>query len=451
MNTTPSRKKEKKRKAYHVATIGRANVSVYKRIAPNGSPCFMVANYSTGKRRFDSYGSEAEAVESATKLARQMSERQVLAAAMTNEQASEYAASVQKLKPFNVGLLSAADAVAQALKLVGGLQAVIAAAEYYAKRHKPTVAKRVADAVAEMLKLKASRGASDRYQRDLKGRLEKFAAVFQKDARDVTTAQIQEWLDSQKLGTQSYANNRRVLSVFFEFCVARGYASDSPVAGVENVKVRNGEIEIFTPSEIARLLSAASEDFLPSLVLGAFAGLRSAEVERLDWKDIHLAERHIVIGKDAAKTASRRIVPIAANLAAWLALTPEAKRTGKVWKGGWLYKEQQVCANATEIKADAAKGIPAKAAVKWKSNALRHSFATYSFALSNDAGRIAGIMGNSPAIVNRHYRQLTTPAVAQKWFSVYPPGTVQPSPAVSENATPAQLLTPAAEIANANA
>jgi hypothetical protein len=145
MNTTPSRKKEKQRKAYHVATIGRANVPVYKRIAPNGSPCFMVANYSTGKRRFDSYGDEPEAIEAATRLARQMSERPVVAAAMTNDQASEYAASVQKLKPFGVSLLSAADAVAQALKLVGGLQAMIAAAEYYAKRHKPTVAKRVAE------------------------------------------------------------------------------------------------------------------------------------------------------------------------------------------------------------------------------------------------------------------------------------------------------------------
>ena len=37
---------------------------------------------------------------------------------MTNEQASEYAAAVQKLAPFNVGLFSAA-AVAECLKFVG--------------------------------------------------------------------------------------------------------------------------------------------------------------------------------------------------------------------------------------------------------------------------------------------------------------------------------------------
>src|ERR1019366_4175724 len=127
MKTHRSRKPDWPRKV----TLGRVSVSIYKRTAPNGSPCFMVANYADGKRRFDSYADESLALEAAGKLARQLSECEVLAAAMTNEQASEYAASVQKLKPFNVGLLSAADAVAEALKLVGGLQGVVAAAEFY--------------------------------------------------------------------------------------------------------------------------------------------------------------------------------------------------------------------------------------------------------------------------------------------------------------------------------
>jgi integrase len=417
---------------------GRAVVRVYRRKTPAGNFSFLVANYADGdKRRMDAHPTEIEAIEAATKLAQRLDARDYVAANMTKGQAIEFANAEARLKPFGVSVDAATAVVAGALKLVGGLQDIAAACQYYAERHKPTVAKRVAEAVSEMLSLKAKRGASDRYQRDLKGRLDKFAAAFQKDARNVSTAEIQEWLDSKKLGTQSYANNRRVLSVFFEFCVARGYASDNPVDGVENVKIHNGEIEIFTPAEIARLLAAASPEFLPPLVLGSFAGLRSAEIERLEWQDIHLAERHIVIGKDAAKTASRRVVPIVDNLAAWLALTPEAKRTGKVWKGGWLYKEQQVCAAATAIEADPAKDISAKPAVTWKANACRHSFVSYSFALSNDAGRIAGICGNSATVINRHYRQLTTPATAQKWFAVYPPETAQPSPALPAIVTPA--------------
>jgi len=38
-------------------------------------------------------------------------------------------------------------------------------------------------------------------------------------------------------------------------------------------------IDIFMPSEIARLLDAAPKDFLPALSIAAFAGLRSAEVD----------------------------------------------------------------------------------------------------------------------------------------------------------------------------
>jgi len=42
------------------------------------------------------------------------------------------------------------------------------------------------------------------------------------------------------------------------------------------------------------------------------------------------------------------------------------------------------------VMADTDNGVTAQKAVKWKSNGCRHSFASYSFALSADAGRVAG-------------------------------------------------------------
>ncbi len=420
MKTTPSRTRKKTRKAYHVATLGRAKVPVYKRTAPNGSPCFMVVNYASGKRRFDSYADESEAIEAAGTLARQMSERQVVAAAMTNEQASEYAASVQKVRPFNVSLLSAADTVAQCLPLVGGLADVQAACRFYRERHKKTTPKPISEVVAELLALKEARGASVRYRQDLCSRLNRFAADCKKDSCNVTTADVQAWLNSQKLAPQSYKNFRTCLNLLFEHCVARGYASDNPVASAEVVKVKGGSCEIFTPLEIARLLAAADKDFLPCLALGAFAGLRSAEVERLAWSDLDLTARHIVVSAGNSKTASRRIVPMADNLCAWL--SPYANRTGKVWRGTHdaFYDAQLDTAAATAVEADALKNLPAKAAVTWKANARRHSFASYRFAETGDAGRVAGEPGNSAAVVHRHYRELVRPAAAKAWFAVAP-------------------------------
>jgi len=90
-------------------TVGRESVTVYRRTMPNGKPGFLVANYAEGSRRFDSYPREDLALEAASTLAKRMSEREVIAAAMTNGQAAEYAAAVQKLSPLNIGLLEAAQ------------------------------------------------------------------------------------------------------------------------------------------------------------------------------------------------------------------------------------------------------------------------------------------------------------------------------------------------------
>lgn len=386
------------------ATCGRIQVSIYRRRTPRGNLAYMVANYADGKRRLDSYPTEPEAMEAAQRLARQLSQRDVMSASITKEQAIEYAAAIQTLQPLGISLTAAVSTLAEAVKVVGDLPNVTAAAKFYSTRHKHTVAKRVSDVVDELIKIKASRGASLRYLADLRGRLKKFGEVFQKDIGNVTTAEIQDWLDSRKLSTQSYANNRRVVHLLFKFAVTRGYAVDNPVVSVEQVKVKNGDTQIFTPLEIAKLLAAASPDFLPCLAIGAFAGLRSAEIERLEWSDIDLAGLHITVGADKAKTASRRVVPIHDNLAAWLA--PYAGHRGKVWIGGWLYKIQQDTAKA--------------AGVKWKANALRHSYATYRLAQNQNAAQVALECGNSPQMIFRHYHELVKPADAVKWFNLKP-------------------------------
>ena len=386
--------------------LGRVTVTVYRRRTPLGNHAFMVANYAQGRRRFDSYADEAQALDAAQRLARQLSEREVVAASMTNEQAADYAAAVQTLAPFNLSLPATAGTVAECLKLVDDLPNLHAAAKFYAARHKQTTRKPVADAVTEFLAVKENRRASARYLQDLRFRLGRFADAFHKDTVNVTTAEIQAWFDVQKLAPQSYTNFRRVLHAFFGFAVARGYAVDNPVAGVENPDVPDRDVAIYTPAEVASLLAAAAPEFLPCVALGAFAGLRSAEIERLDWEDIDLAGRNITIGADKAKTASRRVVPIADNLAAWLA--PYVACTGALWTGGdrEFYKAQQATAE--------------RAGIKWKPNALRHSYASYRFALTGDAGRVAGELGNSAAVVHRHYRELVKPAAAERWFAVTP-------------------------------
>ena len=421
MKTQASRKPKQTDTWPKIVQPGRAVVRVYRRQTPAGNWSFLVANYADNdKRRMDAYPTAVEAIEAATKLAQRLDARDYVAASMTRPQALEYANAEARLKPFGVTVDSATAAVAHCLKIVGDLASLQAAATFYRERHKKITAKRVADAVAELLKHRQGQGASERYLIGLRSRLNRFAADFQKDVGSVTTADIQAWLDGKHFKPHNLKSFITMIHTLFDYCQSRGYCDSNPAERLERVKIKGGSVEIYTADEIARLLSAASPEFRPCIALGAFAGLRSAEIERLEWKDVDIEQRHIVIGAHQSKTATRRIVPLADNSAEWLALTPKSQRTGSVWQG-----THDQFHDSQQITADAAK-------VKWKSNGLRHSFVSCVFALTNDAGRTAGFAGNSPGVVHKFYRELVKPSDARQWFNVRPKTAV-------ENATPAQL------------
>jgi integrase len=390
-------------------TVGNITIKIYKRQRPTASgkcrTVFEVADYSNGIRRLRGFNDGEEARREAEKIARQLSTGDATAATMRNSDAASFGRATELLRPTGASLEMAAAVYAKTFEILGG-ELHIEAARFYVSRHKPIQPATVADMVAELIKVKESRNASSRYVKDLRSRLDRFAEAFKKDIGNVTTAEIQGWLDGLKLASQTYTNFRRVLHLLFQFAVSRGHAYDNPTLGMDRIKVRTGEVEIFTADEITKLLAAADANFLPVLAIGAFAGLRTAEIERLEWEDIDLTGRIIKIGASKSKTASRRIVPIHDNLAAWLA--DYSARKGLVWSGD------------TTTLLNRQRQTAAAAGLKWKHNALRHSYASYRFGQIGDAGRVAGELGNSAAIVHRHYRELVNKSDSEAWFAVKP-------------------------------
>jgi len=181
-------------------------------------------------------------------------------------------------------------------------------------------------------------------------------------------------------------------------------------------KAKGGKIEIWSPEEIAGLLKAALEskqvtdrELVPFLVVGAFSGLRSAEIERLDWSEVDLVQGHIEVGADKAKTASRRFVPIVDNLKAWLA--PMHRKSGRVFEASTTAGRLTVRLQALAKLA----GLP-----RWKKNALRHSFCSYRTAKIQNVNQVALEAGNSVQMIFQHYRNAVKPADAEKWFGVMP-------------------------------
>ena len=198
----------------------------------------------------------------------------------------------------------------------------------------------------------------------------------------------------------------RCIKVLFSFAKAQNYLPSEKATAVEliqQVRVKLDDVTVFTPDEMTTLLHSASPELVPILAIGAFAGIRMAELNRLDWNAVDLDRRFIEIRAGQAKTASRRVIPISDNLAAWLA---PMKRKGKIVRTPDL--QTFVPALARALKID------------WPRNVLRDSFISYRIAIVQSADQVALEAGNSPSIIFKHYRELATPDVAEKWFSILP-------------------------------
>ncbi len=201
---------------------------------------------------------------------------------------------------------------------------------------------------------------------------------------------------------------RSRLSTLFSFARRQGYTQVNPIPDVERAKERSGEIGILTVDQTSALLKNASAETIPYWSIGAFAGLRTAEIERLDWREVDFGAGLIEVKASKAKTATRRLVTIQPNLAAWLVTYKEKK--GAVCPVGLRHK----------LLEDRERAEPRK---EWPSNALRHSFGSYHLAQFKDAAALALQMGNSPAMIFRHYRELVRPADAEKYWKLVPPVT----------------------------
>ncbi len=130
----------------------------------------------------------------------------------------------------------------------------------------------------------------------------------------------------------------------------------------------------------------------------------------------------IEIRAGKAKTASRRVIPIVANLRAWLeAHWPES---GPVCPYANLSRQlAQLVRQVNEARTKEASGRAARveaAKFVWKHNALRHSFISYRVAQTQNVAQVALEAGNSPQMIFQHYRELVRPVDAQAWFSLVP-------------------------------
>jgi integrase len=265
--------------------------------------------------------------------------------------------------------------------------------------------------VRQLLAAKKADGRGDRHLRDLESRLGVFAQKFNaRMVATITSKEIDEWLRSLPFRPLTRNHYRAKVVLAFNFAVRNGYAAGNPALGADKATVISDAPGILTVDETARLLEAASSDLLPYIAIGAFAGLRRAELQRLDWKHIDFESGLIEVTAKSAKTAARRFVVMQPCLRSWL--LPLRKHKGNVAPTGKRFSEGFA-------KARTQAGI-----IVWPENALRHSFASYHLAAFKNAGDTALQLGHRDSRVTfAHYRELVKPKPAEAYWQIKPAAT----------------------------
>ena len=270
----------------------------------------------------------------------------------------------------------------------------------------------VAELAGELLEAKRKDGRSSEYISDLKFRLSRFCQDFGgRPIAGITVEELDNWLRALPGSPKSRANFRANVSVLFGYAARRRMIDSNPVLHTARPTLPGNPPEIFTVDELRALLETAQRtepSVLPMLAIGAFAGLRDAEIRRLDWGEVDLVRGHIEVKAAKAKSARRRIVPILPNLAAWL--RPYSGMKGAVVPSG----------NRTKLaQARKAAGLPC-----WPNNGLRHSFASYRLAAIHDAPRVSAELGHtSPQMLYSTYRELVLPEEAARYWHIEPQDT----------------------------
>ena len=267
----------------------------------------------------------------------------------------------------------------------------------------------VSELAQEVIEAKRRDGMSATYLADLRKRFSHFCHDFgNRLIAGVMVEELDNWLRNLPLSQKSRANYRAVIGVLFSFAKRRRMIDSNPIEFTARPKLIDKAPEIFKVDELRALLEAATQtahDVVPMLAIGAFAGLREAEIQRLDWSEIDLASGHIEVKASKAKSARRRIIPIQPNLAAWL--RPYTGQTGRVAPSSPRRKL---------VRVRKASGL-----ARWPRNGLRHSFASYRLAACHDAPRVSAELGHtSPQMLYANYRELVRPEEAERYWKISP-------------------------------
>ena len=322
------------------------------------------------------------------------------------------------------GLLEAVRQFTEAEKCLAGKCGIMEAVRGYKaqldKEKLPEIT--VPDLVVKFLDHITAEGLTMRYKVDVGQKLKIAAKTFSGQVAEIKTVDVDNWLDKLAgVSKRTKRNYRNALRSLFSFARDKGYLprhQDTEIQFARDYKPEKPKIGIYTPEQLEILLSRITPRLVPFVALGGLAGMRSAEIVRMQWRDIRLDTNQIFVSEPVAKTIAREI-PICPALAAWLKpFKQAADGSDKVLariSGEFALAKRFT--SAVEIM-NREEGKPQLQTVH---NGLRHTYISCRIKLIKNKHEVALEAGNSPRIIDSNYlRVIEDKEQANQWFNIFP-------------------------------
>lgn len=233
---------------------------------------------------------------------------------------------------------------------------------------------------------------------------------------DVGIPEVEALLASRKkAGAVTRQSYLRAISAFFSWCVRKEYRMDNPLSKLRR-KIPSGEVSILSIDDTEKVIDAGTDEEMAFLLLALFCGIRIAEFHKtvrdsrgterevwLDWKEVDLKSRQVFIPRDLDKNRHGRYVDIPLN--ATTSLQELRRISGPIMPSKWRERRE-----ALEERAN----------VNLPQNVFRHSFCSYRIALDQDYAKAAAIVGNSPAMLRKHYVRVLPRKLGREYFKIKP-------------------------------
>jgi len=214
-------------------------------------------------------------------------------------------------------------------------------------------------------------------------------------------------LKGMKVKNNTRRKYRLFIGMFFKWVVDEGHLVKNPAEGIKfkSEAYKGQSYTVEQTKKLFRHIIETNRDLVGYFAVLTFAGLRPTEGARVQWRDYNEKTHQLYVRKGKTPDRYVNLEPVAVE---WMKFHRENTPEGTPF------------VNLTNLENRMKVIRTAVFNGGWIQDGLRHGFGTHYKALTQSINKVADQMGNSVAIVLRHYARTITKDECDAFWQLTP-------------------------------